>query len=68
MRMRTYEAALTRKENLAQVKAAIRLIEHIGGTVRIAAPTATGMTLVILTLPETYQPDDFLPGLPFYLV
>ena len=66
--MRTYEAALSRPDNVAQVKAAIRLIEHIGGTVQIDPPTATGITLVVLTLPETYRPEDLLPGLPFYPV
>lgn len=67
-RMRTYEAALSRPDNLAQVKAAIRLIERIGGTVQIATTTVTGITLVVLTLPETYRPEDFLPGLPFFPV
>ena len=67
-RMQTYEAALSRPDNLAQVKAATRLIERIGGTVQIAAPTPTGITLVVLTLPETYRPEDVLPGLPFYPV
>lgn len=66
--MRTYEATLSRKENLTQVKAATRLIERLGGKVQIAAPTANGMTLVVLTLPETHRPEDILPGLPFYLV
>lgn len=66
--MRTYEAALSRPDNLAQVKAATRLIEHVGGTVQIAAPTATGMTLVVLTLPEAYRPEDILPGLPFFSI
>ncbi|HKW20261.1 MAG TPA: hypothetical protein VJO13_02710 [Ktedonobacterales bacterium] len=66
--MRTYEAALSRPDNVAQVKAAIRLIERIGGTVQIDPPTATGITLVVLTLPETYRPEDLLPGLPFYPV
>lgn len=66
--MRTYEAALSRRDNIAQVKAAIRLIERIGGTVQIEPPTATGITLVVLTLPDTYQPGDILPGLPFYPV
>lgn len=66
--MRTYEAALSRKENLAQVKAATRQIERLGGRVQIVAPKATGMTLVFLTLPDTYRPDDVLPGLPFYPV
>lgn len=67
-RMRTYEAALSRPDSLAQVKAAIRVIERIGGTVQIAAPTATGMTLVVLRLPDTYRPEHILPGLPFYPV
>ncbi len=66
--MLTYEAPLSRPDNLAQVKVATRLIERIGGRVQIATPTATGMTLVVLTLPETYWPEDILPGLPFYLV
>ncbi len=66
--MRTYEAALSRPDNLAQVKAAIRQIERIGGRVQVDAPTATGMTLVVLTLPETHRPEDVLPGLPFYPV
>ncbi|HUY75166.1 MAG TPA: hypothetical protein VMV29_00230 [Ktedonobacterales bacterium] len=66
--MRTYETALSRPENLAQVKAATRQIERIGGSVQIAAPTATGITLVVLTLPENYRPEDILPGLPFYPV
>ncbi len=66
--MRTYEAALSRADNLRQVKAAIRLIERIGGAVEIDPPTGTGITLVVLTLPENYQPEDILPGLPFYPV
>ncbi len=68
MKLRTYEAALSRKENLVQVKAAMRLIERIGGSVQIAPATATGMTLVVLTLPETHRPEDILPGLPFFPV
>jgi hypothetical protein len=64
--MQTYEAALSRPNNLAQVKAAALLIERIGGTVQVATPTATGITLVVLTLPETYRPEDVLPGLPFF--
>ena len=66
--MRTYEAALSRKENLEQVKATSRLIERVGGRVQIAVDRATGVTLVILTLPDTYRPEDILPGLPFYPV
>ena len=64
--MRTYDAALTRPDNIAQVKAAIPLIKKIGGTVQLSAPTATGMTLVVVTIPETYRIEDLLPGLPFY--
>jgi hypothetical protein len=66
--MQTYEAALSRPDNLAQVKAATRLIERIGGSVQIAAPTPTGITLIVLTLPQTHGPEDVLPGLPFYPV
>lgn len=66
--MRIYEAALSRPDNVAQVKATIRLIERIGGTVQIDPPTATGITLVVLTLPDAYRPEDILPGLPFYPV
>lgn len=66
--MRTYEAALSRKENIEQAKAAIRLIERLGGRVQTAVDRATGVTLVILTLPDTYRPEDILPGLPFYPV
>lgn len=65
-RMQTYEAALARVESVAQVRAAIRAIERVGGTVRIAPPTATGMTFVTMTLPEPYRPEQFVPGLPFY--
>lgn len=66
MKLRTYEAALSRTDNLAQVKAATRLIERIGGKVQIAPPSANGVTLVVLILPETHRPEDFLPGLPFF--
>jgi hypothetical protein len=66
--MRTYEATLTRKENIERVKAATRPIERLGGRVQILVDGATGMTLVVLTLPDTYRPEDVLPGLPFYPV
>lgn len=66
--MQTYEAAITRQDNLVQIKAAIPLIQRIGGTVQISAPTPNGMTLVILILPASYRPEDILPGLPFYPV
>jgi hypothetical protein len=66
--MRTYEAALTRPDNVAQVKAAAPSIKRIGGTVQISAPTADGVTLVVVTLPQIYRIEDILPGLPFYSV
>ena len=66
--MRMYEAALTRPDNIAQVKAAIPLIMRIGGTVQFAQPTSTGVTLVVVTIPAAHRIEDILPGLPFYLV
>jgi hypothetical protein len=66
--MQTYESVLTRPENIAQVRAATPDIKRIGGTVQISAPTANGGVLVVVTLPQTYRVEDFLPGLPFYPV
>jgi hypothetical protein len=66
--MRTYEAALSRAENIAQVRAAIRAIERVGGRVSIGPPAPTGVVVVEITLPEPYTPDAFVPGLPFYPV
>lgn len=63
----TYEALLTRPENIAAVKQQVRIIERIGGRV-IIAPSALGGILVTLTLPVGYTPEQFVPGLPFYLV
>ena len=65
--MQTYEAALTRPDNVAQVKAATPLIKRLGGTVHISAPTSDGVTLVIVTLPKSQRLEDILPGLPFYM-
>lgn len=63
--MASYEAVISRPDNLARIQAARRAIERIGGTVAIAPPNAVGMVLVVLTLPAPYTPDDFLPGIPF---
>jgi len=68
MRMQTYQALFSRPENVARVQQARRAIEQAGGKVIIGAPAKNGMITVILTLPETSSPDDFLPGLPFYPV
>ena len=63
-----YEALLAQAESIARVKAARRAIERAGGTVKLAPPTASGMVLVTLTLPDRHTPQEFMPGLPFYLV
>lgn len=68
MRMVAYQAMLRNPANVARVQAARRAIEQVGGRIQIAPPTKDGMTLVVLSLPEGYAPDHFLPGLPFYPV
>lgn len=62
----TYEAVLSNTNNLARVTAARHAIERAGGKLRTTPMQHNGMTLVVLTLPDTYTPDVFLPGLPFY--
>jgi hypothetical protein len=66
MGLRTFEALLSRPENVARVEAERRAIERAGCMLRVSPPDRTGMILVELTLPEPYLPDDFLPRLPFY--
>lgn len=66
--VRVYEAILGQPGSVTQVIAARPAIERIGGSVKLAPPTARGMVLVTLVLPEPYTPQQFLPGLPFYLV
>lgn len=68
MPTQVYEASLSQRESLARVQAARRSIERAGGQVKYAQPTRSGMVLVTLILPDRYTPQDFLPGLPFYLV
>jgi hypothetical protein len=68
MPVRAYEAMLSQSNSLAQVQRAKRAIERVGGSVKLGPPTASGMVLVTLILPDQYAPKDFLPGLPFYLV
>jgi hypothetical protein len=44
------------------------MVERIGGRVE-SLPTGTaGLITVRLHLPEPHQPEQFLPGLPFYAV
>jgi len=66
MRMQTYEAILARPETVRQAREQQRAIERLGGTLEISPPSATGMTLVRLSLPEPFTPADVLPGLPFF--
>ena len=63
----TYEALLTRTENIAVVQQQVRVIERVGGRV-IIAPASYGGMLVTVTLPVGYTPEQFFPGLPFYPV
>ncbi len=63
--MKKYQAVLSRPDNVARVRAAKRTIERAGGKVEII-PSNAGMTAVILTLPDQYVPEHFLPGMPFY--
>lgn len=68
MPMKVYEAILAHPASLARVVAARPAIERAGGSVKLAAPTSGGMVLATLILPDNRTPQDFLPGLPFYLV
>jgi hypothetical protein len=64
MRKITYQAQLTRPENLARVRAATPLIEQTGGRVEIMSTPTPGVAIVLLHLPEPRHPDEFLPGAP----
>lgn len=66
MRLRAYQAQLTLPASLARVRAALPDIERIGGRVEMIPTEITGLITVRIHLPEKYQPDQFLPGLPFY--
>jgi hypothetical protein len=66
--MRTYEALLSRPEQVAYVKARQRDVERAGGKLHIYAPNKAGLTLIELTLPASIGPQVFFPGLPFSLV
>ena len=67
----TFEALLSNPQHVAQAQAARRAIESVGGSlqlIRTPQPGQPGMTLVVMTLPNAYLPETFLPGLPFSVV
>ena len=64
--MQTYQALLSRPDNVAKVKQMRRAIESAGGKIELAPPTSTGMVRVTLWLPVSHQPNNFFPDLPFY--
>ncbi|MFI5274464.1 MAG: hypothetical protein ACHQ4H_15645 [Ktedonobacterales bacterium] len=64
--MQHFEAMLTRPESLARVRAARAPIESIGGRIEIQPSGSPDLTIVLLHLPEPYQPDEFLPEIPFF--
>ena len=68
MRLRTYQAQLTLPASLARVRAARPDIERAGGRVELLPTEIAGLTTVRIHLPAHYQPEQFLPGLPFYPV
>lgn len=64
--MLVYEALLSQRESVDRVRAAQKAIARLGGSVKLAPPTVTGLVLVTLILPPTVRPENVLPGLPFY--
>jgi hypothetical protein len=64
--MQHFEAMLSRPESLMRVQAARPEIERIGGRMEIQPTGSPDLILVLLHLPESYQPDDFLPDIPFF--
>jgi hypothetical protein len=64
----TYEALLSKAQFITQVRAAQRAIESVGGTLQVIPNHQPGLTLIVLTLPASYRPEVFFPGIPFYLV
>lgn len=67
-KMQHFEAMLTRPESLIRVQEARPAIESIGGRMEIQPSGSADLTVVLLHLPEPYQPDEFLPEIPFFLV
>ena len=63
-----FEAMLTRPDSLIRVQGARQAIEAAGGRIEIQSSGSPDLTIVLLHLPEPYQPDEFLPDVPFFLV
>lgn len=68
MRLRTYQAQLTLPASLARVRAVRAEIERVGGRVELLPTDTAGLTTARIHLPDQYQPEQFLPDLPFYPV
>ena len=68
MRLISYQALLSNPQNVARVQAAKGEIERLGGRLSISPPSNVGMVLVLLELPDTYRPEQYFPGIPFYPV
>ncbi len=64
--MQSYQALLSRADNVAKVKRMRRAVESAGGKIEMAPPTSTGMVRVTLWLPPSHLPGAFFPDLPFY--
>lgn len=65
-RMQYFEAMLSRPESLIRVQQARPAIEQAGGRIEFQPSGTPDLTLVLLRLPEPYQPDEFLPEIPFF--
>lgn len=66
MRLRIYQAQLTLPASLARVRAARPEIERVGGRVELVPTDIAGLTTVRIYLPDRFEPEAFLPGMPFY--
>lgn len=64
----TYQAQLSLAASLARVRAAVGVIERMGGRVEFLPTRAEGISTVRLHLPSPHTPERLLPGLPFYPV
>ena len=63
-----YQALLTKPSSLERVQAQRQAIIKVGGRVHVQPGNVAGQASVVLELPAPYQPDDFLPGLPFFAI
>lgn len=66
--MQHFEAMLTRPESLIRVQEARSAIERVGGRIEIQPSGSPDLTIVLLHLPEPFQPDEFVPEVPFFPV